>query len=457
MAELVPATARSNELRVSYRDLKRFALRTMSWVGLLVVPAVAATFFISQRSQSVYLAEATVLAPLRNLDIESLGDTPAATLPLAPTAYEAALGSRDVVEDALRRLGVEPSGSDSSRQSTATADLRAATKFRFEESRRSTLLMIGALAATAPDAAARANALTDALVAWDDARARAEAAARVTALGMQLDGLESQLAELRSLGNRASTPQLNSLSLLAAEVRAELAVARSLAVAARGNLEVLQRAARASQLRPSPLVNSLVIAALGTLFVMTVLLVRASQDQVVNGAEGLEAVTGLPVLASFTNSTSPELPYLKAHIDRALPNGGSVMVVGITPDDASDVVVRALSESFDLPGSETFINSSPALLASAAAVDRTAVYDLVILVADPRHTRRDDLREAFTWLDRAHANVLGIVAVSQGGVPRHGAADKGSRGGRAARTAVDGRMATALAEEGRPDTGLGAS
>jgi hypothetical protein len=244
--------------------------------------------------------------------------------------------------------------------------------------------------------------------------------------------------------------------LLATEVRAELAVARSLAVAARGNLEVLQRAARASQLRPSPLVNSVVIAALGTLLVLTVMLVRAGLDQLVHGREGLEAVTGLPVLASFTSASSTELPYLKAHIDKALPEGGSVLVVGIAPGDASDVVVRALSESFDLPGSETFINSSPALLASAVAIDRTAVYDLVVLVTDPDHTRRDDLREALTWLARANATVLGFVAVSRDGAQR-GRTDTGSRGGRVARTSPGIRLAAPAApEDERPNTGLGA-
>src|SRR5690606_16357912 len=131
---------------------------------------------------------------------------------------------------------------------------------RFEESRRSTLLMVGAHAETAARAAIIANALTDALVSWDDRRAMVGANTQVATLEMQLVGLESQLAELRSLGSRASVPQLNSVSLLAAEVRSELAVSRSLAVAARGNLEVLQRASRASQLRPSPLVNSMVVA-----------------------------------------------------------------------------------------------------------------------------------------------------------------------------------------------------
>ena len=452
MVPEAPAPARPYELRVSYRDLRRFAISSLLWVALLVVPAVAVTYFVSQRSESVYLAEATVLAPLGTLDIDSLSDTPTATVPLAPGAYAAALGSSEVIEAARSRLS-ERSGSDASRAQVTAADLRAATGFRFVESRRSTLLMVGAHAATASQAAARANALTDALVAWDDARARGEANARVDNLAIQLAGLESQLSELRLLGNRASTPQLNSVSLLAADVRSELAVVRSLAVAARGNLEVLQHAVRASQLRPSPLVNSAVVAALGTLLVMTVLLVRAGTNQRVHGVEGLEAVTGLPVLARFTGSGSAELPYLKAHIDRALPAGGSVLVVGIAPGDDSGGVVRALSESFDLPGSETFINSSPALLASAAAVDRTAVYDLVVLVADTDNTLRGDLRDALTWLGRANATVLGIVAVSRGGARRRGSTGTGRRGGRAARLG-DGRLAPAVQD--RPNTGLGA-
>src|SRR5690606_25116408 len=212
--------------------------------------------------------------------------------------------------------------------------------------------------------------------------------------------------------------QLNSLARLAAEVRSELAVERSLAVAARGNLEVLQGAVRASQLRPSPMVNAAVTLALGTLLVMVVLLLRASRNQRVDGVEGLKAVTGLPVLATFKSVPGPELPYLKAHIDKALPDGGSVLVVGVVADDDGDAVATALSESFDLPGAVTFVNRSPAWLASAEAVDRTALYEVVILVADPHESLRGELREAVKWLQRASADVLGIVAVTRKGSRR---------------------------------------
>src|SRR5690606_5135894 len=336
-----PATARSTdrarvaELRVSYPAIRRFVLRTALWTGLLVAPAAVVTFLVSQRSASVYLSEATVLVPLSTFDAEELTDTPTAARPLAPTAYLAALGSQDVLEDALVRLGVDTE--DASFMSYVAA-LKADASFRYEETRRSVLLMIGAHGSSASSAAAKANALTEALVAWDDTRARSESAAGVVALELQLAGLEGQLVELRALGSRASIPQLNSLARLAAEVRSELAVERSLAVAARGNLEVLQGAVRASQLRPSPMVNAAVTLALGTLLVMVVLLLRASRNQRVDGVEGLKAVTGLPVLATFKSVPGPELPYLKAHIDKALPDGGSVLVVGVVADDDGDAV-----------------------------------------------------------------------------------------------------------------------
>lgn len=440
-------------LSVTYRDLKRFATRTAVGVLLLVTPAVAITYLLSQRSTSVYLSESTVLAPLYSLDIDALGDTPTASLPLAPGAYGAALGGLDVLEDALRRLGVDTG--DAAATAAAAAQLRADASYRFEESRRSTLLMIGAHASTPERAAAKANALTDALVAWDDARAHEEAATRVQTLATQLAGLEAQLTELRALGNRASTPQLNSVSLLAADVRSELALERSLAVAARGNLEVLQAAARATQLRPSPLVNAAVVAALGTLLVMLTVLALAWRDRRVNGEDGLSSVTGLPLLASVAGAATTELSYLKAHVDRALPDGGTVLVVGVTPDDDSERLAQDLSERYDLPGALTFVNSSPSLLASAAAVSRTAVYDVVVLVADPYRSRRDELREAVTWLRRADANVLGVVAAPhRGAQPGRGSSRSG--GARRARQAPSRpTQRRPVAGDERPNTGLG--
>lgn len=446
-----PSQAPGAELRVGYPAIRRFALHTALWVAILVVPAAALVYIASQRSDSVYLAEATLMAPTGTFATEALVDTPVATRPLAPRAYHAALGSVDVLSAALVTLGADP---EDPSFTDWVADLKEDVSFRYDESRRSILLMIGAHGSSGSSAVSKANALTEALVQWDDARARAQSATGVAALELQLQGLESQLAELRAQGSRASIPQLNSLSLLAAEVRSELAVERSLAVAARGNLEVLQGAARATQLRPSPMVNTAVTLVVGTMLVMLVLLVRASRSQRIEGVEGLAAVTGLPVLATVSGTPSPEMPYLKAHIDRALPEGGSVLVVGVAADDDGDMVAAALADSFDLPGAVTFVNASPALLTSAEAVARTALYDIVILVADPRSSQRGELHEAVTWLRRASADVLGIVAAPRAGSAPASPGRSGGQGRRRRALGARGPHTPSRADE-RPNTGLG--
>ena len=103
-----PSQAPGAELRVGYPAIRRFALHTALWVAILVVPAAALVYIASQRSDSVYLAEATLMAPTGTFATEALVDTPVATRPLAPRAYHAALGSVDVLSAALVTLGADP-------------------------------------------------------------------------------------------------------------------------------------------------------------------------------------------------------------------------------------------------------------------------------------------------------------------------------------------------------------
>src|SRR5690606_32072506 len=129
------------------------------------------------------------------------------------------------------------------------------------------------------------------LLAWDDTRARTEAAKMVVQLEARLAALEQQLGELRQIGGRSVVPQINSLSLLAVELRQSLAEARSLAVAARGNLELLQPGTRPLQLRPSPFVNAAVAFGLSAIVVAAVLLLQAGRDRRVHTAAGLAEIS----------------------------------------------------------------------------------------------------------------------------------------------------------------------
>jgi len=219
---------------------------------------------------------------------------------------------------------------------------------------------------------------------------------------------------------------------LAVELRQSLAEARSMAVAARGNLELLQPGTRPLQLRPSPIVNAIVAFGLSAILVAAGLLLQAGRDRHVHTAAGLAEISGMPLLAAFSEPpdlsrqrrsrgsrvrSDTALPYLKAQIDRALPQGGKLLVVPLGAGDSSDAVASALSDLYEVPGSTTFVSTSPPLTASGIGFGRAASADATIVVADPRQADRLQLLEAASWLTRAEATVLGIVA-SPGRNPR---------------------------------------
>src|SRR5690606_37569816 len=116
---------------------------------------------------------------------------------------------------------------------------------------------------------------------------------------------EDQLAALRASGSRANLPQIAAVSLLTVRVRDAIALSRAQAVVARGNLEFLQPATRASQVAPSPLVDAFTVFVLTTLAVLAVGLARAGTDRRVHAASGLAEVAGVPMLADLSRAPAP--------------------------------------------------------------------------------------------------------------------------------------------------------
>src|SRR5690606_643322 len=141
-------------------------LRRAAVLSLLIgVPAAVAAYLLSGRSEPVYSAEATLLAPLRALSVDLPSDVPTAGNPMPPLAYGSALRGTEVLADAWQRLNPdatrEPSVAD-------IEELAAAVGFRIEERPRSMLLMIATQGVTPAAAMARSAALTTSLLAWDD-------------------------------------------------------------------------------------------------------------------------------------------------------------------------------------------------------------------------------------------------------------------------------------------------
>src|SRR5690606_4261747 len=305
----------------------------------------------------------------------------------------------------------------------ALDDLARGLSLRWDESRRSYTIVVGARGPGRDAAIARANAVADALVAWDDARARAAADKVTASLELQLATLEDQLAALRASGSRANLPQIAAVSLLTVRVRDAIALSRAQAVVARGNLEFLQPATRASQVAPSPLVDAFTVFVLTTLAVLAVGLARAGTDRRVHAASGLAEVAGVPMLADLSRAPAPgpgkrgysELGFLKAHLDRTVGAGGEVLVAGMADHAAVQHVAAALDRLYAQAGAAASLKVGAALLGAGEAIGRAARADAVLLVAEPRATDRVELREAMAWLRRASANVIGVVAAGPAG------------------------------------------
>ena len=273
---------------VPFSALRRFFVRVAVLTAVIGVPATLATFVISNRQSPVYLAEATLLAPTAQSSSSPAIDLleqplPSESEPIMPEAYGSALTSFDVLQDAWRRLHPND-GEPTPQQLRGLAD---SVDFRFDTLRRSSLVVVGAEGSTPVEAIARANSVSEALVAWDDARARAEAGLLATALQAQLDALEEQLASLRAIGSRANLPQIAGISVLTSSLRQDIAAATAGAVGARGSLEFLRPAPGSTQIEPSPVVDAMIVFVLIAVLVTATLLVRGGLDRKLNGVAAL--------------------------------------------------------------------------------------------------------------------------------------------------------------------------
>lgn len=420
------------EIRVTLAQILRFVGRVALVSVLVAVPAAVATYLLTNRTAPVYQAVAVILAPLRDLAVDLPGAAPQAADPLGSQVYATALRSDDLLRDALARMAAPDTEG-------AAATLADAVSLHADDERASNLLRITARASSGALAIDRANAVTQALVAWDDARARADAALLVRTLEEQLAAYERQVAELRALGSRTALAELPNVLLLASDRRQQLAVARSAAVAARGKLEVLQPATRASQVHPNPLVDAFVVAVLSTGLVLVTLLTAAGMDRRVRTAEELEVATGVPLLADFAASQPvaglpararssrsarmgseaanargvAALPFLATRLRRELRGGGRLLVVGVGADDIAHSVATALAEAFEGGTPRIRVGTASGVLASAAALSVATEADAVLMVADPARTDRAAAHLAARMLAASGTPVVGVVAARQ--------------------------------------------
>ncbi len=304
----------------------------------------------SARQDPVYEAQATVLASSATADFRSFGVAQVVAPPLDVSAYEAAAGSDQVSATVWTLLGrSQPSDSD-------LRSLRRDYRVRGTSSGTSSLVTVTAKAGLPADAASLANAVAEALVAWDVQRARRNIDQLVTSLEQQIASLTEQIRALQALGDPGRASEIDGLITFQAQQQQSLSVARTMSASAVGRLEMLQTASLpAAPVAPRPLTTALLAALVAVVLTYVALIVKNALDTRIGSVEELEALTGLPILAEFQRQPKPtrRLPretasYLRTGVLFATADAETrvIMVTSGHMGEGKSAVAMNLAESF---------------------------------------------------------------------------------------------------------------
>lgn len=312
------------------------------------------TFLVSRQLAPEYGATTTLLASKPGSAQATFGVT-LVTAPVVDTnVYQAAAKSQPVLENALLSLGEpEPSGE-------ALAHFAKLVTVRVEAAPQSSLLRVTVRGPDPHWAAQAANALGNALLTWDTARAKQNLESIIATLEAQITAFDSEIAgasdgageDLTSL----TVTQLEGLKALRTERTNQLNAVRALSTSAVGLLEVLEPAApAAAPSRPTPKKNAALAFAVGFFLAYGLVLLKEALDTRYRSTEDVHLGTKVPVLGEF-----PALPagitrlpveassFLRTNVmfatEQVLPK--VIVITSPGPMEGKSAVALGLAESF---------------------------------------------------------------------------------------------------------------
>ena len=321
--------------------------------------AAAAMYYLSQRQEPSYEARATVLATLPDPEYRSFGVSLVTARPLGANAYRSAATSTPVLSEALNQLPEAQSPTPA-----AIARLRGAVRVATDTERESTLIQLVVTDPVPEGAAQKANAVANALLQWDEARARQNLDRIIASLEEQIAGLDTQLAELDPTATDYEDRR-TGLAAMRADQQNQLSAARALRNSASGLLEVLEPATLPfAPTSPRPVRSSALAFVLSIFLVYGLILLRESLDTRLRGSEDLANVSGLPVLAEFPKRArgARRLPseltsYLRTNLIYATQDSHPkvFLIASAGPGEGKSSVAMSLAESFVRHDSRTLL------------------------------------------------------------------------------------------------------
>ena len=331
--------------QTTFSELFRFILRGLALAVPIAFVLAAATYVISQWLDPVFESSTTLLIAEQTDLPDSL--TPP---PIEPSNYQVIALSAPVLTDALAQLGENvPTTSE-----LETFRERITVAVDSERDAASSLLYLTVTAETPGGAAATANALAQALIAWDRERAAASIGQRVITLEEQIRALNESIESLRLRTDTASQNELGERISLRSQQQEELFYARALQDSTSGLLSVVEPGlAPIEPAAPLPALNAALAAILGIFLVYGVLLLRRVLDNRVRSAEDV-AASGLEVLAEVPKAkwgrrfSSEAIDYLRTNLLFAAPEGERkvFLVSSATEAEGKSSVALNLAENF---------------------------------------------------------------------------------------------------------------
>jgi capsular exopolysaccharide synthesis family protein len=286
------------EISISLQDLVAFVVRGLLYAAIVAGTVGALMYAYEQRKPPVFRAESTLLVARTTAGFGQFNLSPVTAPPIEMSAYRAAAQTDRVLTDALILMGVEtPTVADIQRLRGRTGSFIAG------EGRDSSLLGVEARGETRDIAVARADALAEALVAWDRRRATESLTRVIGTLEQQINALGEQIRTMQS-GETGEQTQIDGLIRLRADQQQQLGYARALVASAEGLLSVLQPAGTTPrQIAPRPAMTAAVAMLLAVIATYAFLLLKSAFNTRLRSAEDMIEISGLPLLAEFAHAS----------------------------------------------------------------------------------------------------------------------------------------------------------
>ena len=241
----------------------------------------------------MYQASATILASQPNTGLKSFNVALVSAPTIDVSAYKAAATSEPVLKAALGDAGagqVSPA---------AIEALRKKLSITAQQSRSSSLIDVQVKSSSPHRAAQLANAVAQALLAWDKDRASSHLQTVVSTLKGQIKSLDAEIVAEKAHPTQTGS-DLNGLQQLKAQQSLELNAAQALQSSVVGNLEIVSPAQSPdSPISPRPKLAAVIAAVLAFMASYLLVFLRSALDSRYHSVEGLAEDLGLSVLGEF--------------------------------------------------------------------------------------------------------------------------------------------------------------